>query len=264
MVLIIGSFFVDNRLETIYDESDYMVTWAQPSSSHPLGTDGYGFDVLTFLLIGIKTNIKLFLLAVVLFSTSGLFMGIGLSYMKGLSNKIFDALFNLINSIPLVLLILLILIIIEGFFDSYDTFRKLFLLFNVYAVVSASKLSIELRGRIEETKRKDFIESSKALGLSPVVILFKHIIYYNCRKSIIANTLHFVAQLLFIEITLTYLDLGATGDVITIGSMFKIYFTSIDAFTTLNHWHVAVPSFITLYFIFVLTQSTKRFLKKTY
>ncbi|MBT7092455.1 MAG: ABC transporter permease subunit [Bacteroidetes bacterium] len=261
MTLIILSFFAVETLSIVLDEARNIQLWSQSSWQHPLGTDGYGFDVYRFLLLAIKTDIQLFAIPILIFFLVGTTLGVGLSYMRGYANKIFDMLFNLLNSFPLVLLLLLLLIIVEGFFAGKDTFSKLFLLFNVYAVVSSSKLAIELRGKIESTNKKDFIESSKALGLSPLAILIKHILYYNCRKTIVASTLHFISQLIFIEITLAYLNLGASGNVLTLGNMFTKYFPYINAFTTLDQWQVAVPSMLTIYLILILTLSTRNMLR---
>jgi len=260
-LLILLSLFADEDLSSVLDEAGNIVLWAQPSWQHPLGTDPYGYDVYQFLLLAIQTDIKLFALPIISFFLIGTLLGIGLSYMQGIGNRMFDMFFNLMNSIPLVLLLLLLLIIVEGFFSGQDTFSKLFLLFTAYAIVSSSKLAIELRGKIETTRKKDFIESSKALGLSPLKILFKHILYYNCRKTILATTLHFIAQLIFVEITLAYLNLGASGDVLSLGNMFSKYFSYIHAFTKLDQWHVAVPSIMTLYLILILTLSTNRMLR---
>ncbi len=261
IVLLILSFMSTEDLSVVLDEAGNIVLWSQPSWQHPLGTDGYGYDVYQFLLLAIKTDIILFALPILNFFIIGTILGIGLSYMKGIGNKIFDMFFNLMNSIPLVLLLLLLLIIIEGFFSNQDTFSKLFLLFNAYAIVSSSKLAIELRGKIESIRKTDFIESSKALGLPPLTILFKHILYYNCRKKMIGTTLHFISQLIFIEITLAYLNLGASGDVLSLGNMFTKYFPYITIFTRIDQWHVAVPSFMALYLILILTLSTNRMLK---
>ncbi len=260
-LLLLLSLFAPEDLSSVLDEADNIVLWAQPSWQHPLGTDPYGYDVYQFLLLAIKTDLKLFALPIFSFFLIGTLLGIGLSYMKGIGNKMFDMFFNLLNSIPLVLLLLLLLIIVEGFFAGQDTFSKLFILFTAYAIVSSSKLAIELRGKIEATRKKDFIESSKALGLSPLKILFKHILYYNCRKTILATTLHFVAQLVFIEITLAYLKLGASGDVLSLGNMFTKYFEHINAFIGPDQWHVAVPSLMTIYLILILTLSTNRMLR---
>ncbi len=259
-VVLILAFFAPEDLDIVLDDAMNIELWSQPSWQHPLGTDGYGFDVYQFLLVAIKTDIQLFTPPILIFFLIGTSLGIGLSYMKGIANKIFDMFFNLMNSIPLVLLLLLLLIIVEGFFPGQDTFSKLFLLFNAYAVVSSSKLAIEVRGRIETTRKKDFIESSKALGLTPIKILFKHILFYNCRKTMIAGTLHFISQLIFIEITLAYLNLGASGNVLTLGNMFAKYIPYITSFTRWDQWHVAVPSLVALYLILILTLSTNRML----
>jgi len=256
--IVAGSFMAPKYLSTAYGEYDNILLWSQPSAAHWLGTDGIGYDVLEFLLKAINTDILLFTLPVFLFILFGVGLGITLSYVKGRTNAIFDAAFNLLNSIPLILILLLILIIIEGFFPGFDTFEKLLLLFSLFAIVSSSKLAIETRGKIDSIKTSDFIESTRALGVSRVKILFKHILYYYCSTLIIANVLNFISQLIFIEITLAYLKLGAAGKVISLGYMFSRYFSSINAFTDWNQWQIAIPSLITIYIISVLTLLAKK------
>jgi ABC-type dipeptide/oligopeptide/nickel transport system permease subunit len=254
LIIVLGiSFTAPEYLSTAYDEHDNILLWSQPSSTHWLGTDGIGYDVWDFLLKAINTDILLFTIPVILFILFGVGLGITLSFVKGRTNSFFDAAFNLLNSIPLILLLLLILIIIEGFFPGFDTFEKLLLLFSLFAVVSSSKLAIETRGKIDSVKTADFVESTRALGVSRVKILFKHILFYYCSTLIVANVLNFISQLIFVEITLAYLKLGAAGKVISLGFMFTRYFSSINAFTDWNQWQIAIPSLVTIYLITMLT-----------
>ncbi len=253
VLFVLSSARAPEKMESVYDEQDNIMLWQAPSAEHWLGTDGIGYDVWDFLRLAIKTDIELFIFPLILFLIVGMSLGIVLSYAKGTLNKLFDGLFNLLNSIPLILILLIIIIVIEGFFPQFNTFEKLFLLFSIFGVVASSKLAIEIRGKIDTIRNSDFVESTIALGVKPWLILFKHIIYYNCMTIIIANVLNFLSQLIFIEITLAYLNLGASGDVLSLGNMFHKYFMFITAFTSIDQWQIAIPSLITIYLITIVT-----------
>lgn len=51
-------------------ETDGFHAWASPSAAHPLGTDGVGADVLSWLMAGSRTNLAIALLTV---AVSGIF-----------------------------------------------------------------------------------------------------------------------------------------------------------------------------------------------
>lgn len=69
-VSAISLFWTPYRL---LDTDGYHV-WASPSGSHPLGTDGVGSDVLSWLMAGSRTNLAIALLTVCVAAAVGLLL----------------------------------------------------------------------------------------------------------------------------------------------------------------------------------------------
>ncbi|NMN01253.1 ABC transporter permease [Bifidobacterium sp. DSM 109958] len=82
--------------------------WAAPSAAHPLGTDGTGADVLSWLMAGSRTNLVIAALTVVCSGALGLLLvGLMVSRRAGLGS-VTVAVVDALISIPTVLIALLL------------------------------------------------------------------------------------------------------------------------------------------------------------
>ncbi len=89
-------------------ETDGFNVWSSPSMAHPLGTDGVGADVLSWLMAGSRTNLMIAVLTVVVAAAFGLLIVAAMvsrnSALSSASVVVVDALI----SIPTVLVALIL------------------------------------------------------------------------------------------------------------------------------------------------------------
>lgn len=177
---------------------------------HLLGTDFMGRDILARLIVGIQAYFVPGLLAIGIGITFGTFFGVLAGYRGGAAETAVLYLANLIDSFPRLVLILLV---IAAFKPDIYYIMIIVGLTNVPNVLS------HVRGKINFLKQKNFIEAAIALGLKNRVIVFKHILWYNCRSLFIIQATLGMAEVILIETSLSYLGFGVQEPVPSWGNM---------------------------------------------
>jgi len=229
--------------DNLYNENTREVLSFSPiSQEHPMGTDFYGYDIFSQIYYGIKTNFIFSLIGALVFLIVGTLLGVRLGYYSD-KNKEFFSFINgrnvtikryflpkitnihmweriasdIINSFPLILLLLLATIFLDTWIPS--TNKKLIILMALFGLFSSPRLASMIMGKIQTLRSEEFILSAKALGLSNRQIIWKHIIWYECRYVLLFQTTYIMGQASILEITLTYLNLGAQFPWVSWGSI---------------------------------------------
>jgi microcin C transport system permease protein len=132
-----------------------------------LGTDDQGRDVLARLIYGFRVSVLFGLLLTILSSIIGVTAGAAQGYFGGRVDLVFQRFLEIWSSIPtLFVLIIISSVLIPGFW----TLLGILLLFNWVYLVGVVRAEF-LRGRNFE-----YIMAARALGLSDVKIMFKHLL----------------------------------------------------------------------------------------
>ena len=76
-----------------------------------------------------------------------------------------------------------------------------------------------IKSKIQFLKQKNFIEAATALGLKNAVIIFKHILWHNCRSVLIIQATLGMAEAILIETSLSYLGFGVQEPTPSWGNM---------------------------------------------
>jgi peptide/nickel transport system permease protein len=204
VVVLIG--FVWPILMSPDTQGRYTLPTAQqkaPSLDHPFGLDDLGRDVLGNVLSGYKTSFISGLLATSLFVLVGLTMGILMGFEGKLGANIAGAITNGLNSVPIFFALFLVFIIM-------GTYRP-FILMAILGILCAPKLAEILRFKILQYRKEDFYDAAVALGLSPSAVIWKHIIWYNGRKSIFSQMAYMFGYAILSEATLSFILHGSMG-----------------------------------------------------
>lgn len=132
-----------------------------------LGTDDQGRDVLARLIYGFRVSVLFGLLLTICSSIIGITAGAVQGYFGGRVDLVFQRFLEIWSSIPvMIVLIIISSVLIPGFW----TLLGVLLLFNWVYLVGVVRAEF-LRGRNFE-----YIRAAKALGLSDVRIMFKHLL----------------------------------------------------------------------------------------
>jgi peptide/nickel transport system permease protein len=180
-----------------------------PSALHWLGTDEFGRDILSRLIIGASTSLWISLLSVAVALACGTMIGMLAGYLRGWTDRIL-MMFN----------------------DALLAFPGILLALGIMAVLGASQYSIVLalgmaytpsvvrvvRGSVLSLREREFIEASRVIGNSELYTMFRHIVP-NCLAPVCVLATSMFGWALLSESALSFLGLGVPPPAATWGSM---------------------------------------------
>jgi len=200
---------------------------APPSSSHLLGTDDLGRDMLSRIIRGARISVVVGVLSVLMSVLIGVLIGSIAGFYGGVVDTVLTTIADLTWSMPAILIALLLVAVIGAGLES---------------VVIAIGLSYWaqyarlIRGQILSLKSAVFIEATKALGASDFVILFKHLIPNSLSPVIVAATIG-IGNAIVLEATLGFLGMGAQPPTPSWGAMMS----NGTAYLFISPWVIIFP-----------------------
>ncbi len=246
-------FFSPYGLNPVYDTDGMPIESANPSFSHPFGTDEYGKDVLVKLSMATSYNLLLSLIALVAFLSFGVPMGIALGFRpsQGISTlrqlkykwenkrvlvlRILQwtafVLNNIFQTIPIILVMIVTVLSVQRWVGEPGL--RLYIDMAVLGVFYTPKIAITLQDRILRLRKEEFIHAAKAMGMSFCRLIFKHILWHECRGVIVVQGLNLLLQAIMMEIFLTYFNYGS--DKLSLGILIKQYMGVLPAYQLLTN-----------------------------
>ena len=184
-----------------------------PAAHHRflLGTDKFGRDILSRLIIGIRVSLNVGLIAVVISLTIGLILGALAGYYGGFVDDIIMWFINIIWSIPTLLLVFAITLVLgKGFW-------QIFIAVGLTMWVNIARL---VRGQVLSLKEKEFIEAARAMGFRDLRIIARHILPNLLGPVAVIAASNF-ASAIVIEAGLSFLGVGVQPPQPSWGLMIK-------------------------------------------
>lgn len=208
-LLLVFSIF--SEYLTPYDpyEQDLSIAKQAPSLEHIFGTDRYGRDMLSRVIVGSRASIYSTLLLVVIITVIGTIIGI----VCGLSGKVLDTILMRIADIFLAFPGLVFALAIAGVLGGglHNAIIAL-------AAVSWPKFARLARSQTLALKETAFIEASKLAGTSTFKMVFKHILP-NIIGTILVTSVLDIGTMMMELAGLSFLGLGAKPPIAEWGSM---------------------------------------------
>ncbi|MDX2002902.1 MAG: ABC transporter permease [Chitinophagales bacterium] len=166
-----------------------------------LGTDLYGRDILSRLIIGIRVSLSVGLVAVIISMGIGILLGAIAGYFRGWVDDIIMWLINVVWSIPTILLVFAMTMA----FDAQDrSMWQLFIAIGITMWVDAARI---VRGQVMSTREVQFVEAARSLGYSHTRTMFIHILPNITGPLIVVAAANFASAIL-IEAGLSFLGIG--------------------------------------------------------
>ncbi|MFV0238042.1 MAG: ABC transporter permease [Flavobacteriales bacterium] len=191
-----------------------------------LGTDKYGRDFLSRLLIGTRISFFVGFIAVLISLIVGVSLGALAGYFGGVIDAFIMWIINIIWSIPTLLLVIAITLALgKGFF-------QVFIAVGLTMWVEVARIT---RGQFISLKEKEFVEAGRALGFSDIRLIFNHILPNAWGPIIVISAANFAAAIL-IESGLSFLGIGAQPPVPSWGNIIKEHYSQI----ILGNAHLAI------------------------
>jgi peptide/nickel transport system permease protein len=193
------------------DAMDLETMMAGPfTNGYLLGTDFMGRDILTRLILGIQAYFLPGVFAVIIALGLGSLLGVLAGYWRSRFETSVTYFSNLIDSLPRMVLMLLVI----------AAFRpNIYTIMVVFGITTAPTIAMLVKGKVMMLRERNFIESAVALGLSSRVIIFKHILWYNCRALLLIQATIGMAEAVLIETSLSYLGFGVQEPTPSWGNM---------------------------------------------
>jgi ABC-type dipeptide/oligopeptide/nickel transport system permease subunit len=182
----------------------------QPSTFY-LGTDKFGRDILSRLIIGTRISLGVGLIAVIISITIGILLGAFAGYFRGWIDDVIMWFINVIWSIPTLLLVFAITLALgKGFW-------QVFIAVGLTMWVNVARL---VRGKILEEREKEYVEATRALGYSHSRTIFRHILPNILGPVMVIAASNF-ASAIVIEAGLSFLGVGVQPPQPSWGLMIK-------------------------------------------
>ncbi len=183
--------------------------FADPSASHPLGTDRYGRDVVALLLLGVRFSLSIGLLAG-LFSTV---VGASIGLIAGFYGGWVDNVLRSCTDVILVIPTLPLLITLSSYIRSMDV-GTMALLLSLFGWPFAART---IRAQVLSLRERGYVDLARVSGLSKLEIVFQEIMP-NLLPYVGVGLAASVIGAILAEFGLEVIGLGP-GNIATLGLM---------------------------------------------
>ena len=200
------SEFPKNSVETYISKRSFL-----------FGTDKYGRDLLSRVLVGARISFFIGFVAVFISLLIGVFMGSVAGYFGGKTDAFIMWIINVTWSIPTLLLVIAITLALgKGFW-------QVFIAVGLTMWVEVARV---VRGQIISAKEMQYVTAARALGFNDFRIITKHILPNIMAPVIVISAANFASAIL-IESGLSFLGIGAQPPMASWGAMIKDHYNYI-------------------------------------
>jgi peptide/nickel transport system permease protein len=196
--------------------------YSGPSSLHILGVDELGRDIFSRLLYAARLSLFVTVTVNVLSETIGVLVGAISGYFGGWVDSVIQRTVEFLLTLPTLPLLLFFSamlrgITIPGLPDEWSKALVISLVLVAFGWLGSARL---VRGMALSLREQDFVQASRALGMSNWGIILRHIIP-NSLAPIIVNMTLGLGGTIVLEAALSFLGFGITPPVPTWGNMLQ-------------------------------------------
>lgn len=189
---------------------------AEPSESHPLGTDKNGRDVFARLMSGGRVSLIISFLSVFIITVLGVIFGGIAGYFGGAVDMIIMRICDILMCLPGFPILLIVGTLIDGV--GIPEQYRIYCLMAFLTLISWPGTARLVRGQILSLREQEYMVAAEAMGYSTFRKIFKHLVPNVMPQLIVQMTLSLGSMILY-EASLSYLGLGTTEKYAAWGTM---------------------------------------------
>lgn len=195
-VALFADVFLDYDTQVVGQNVAERLQW--PSARHWFGTDELGRDIFFRVLYGTRFSCSVGLVAVTIGLVIGVTLGAIAGFYGGTLEEVIMRSTDILGAVPNMLMAIVIVSVLG---------QSIWNLMLAVGITSVPQFVRITRAAVLTVRNQEYVEASKAIGLSNRRIIFKHILP-NCLSPIIVQATLRVASAIISASSLSFLGLG--------------------------------------------------------
>jgi peptide/nickel transport system permease protein len=200
---------------------------ARPSGEFPLGTDELGRDILSRIIYGSRISLQVGVISVSLALLLGSGLGLIAGFFGGATDDALMRIMDVLFAFPAILLAIGIMAMLGASITNAMI---------AIGIVYAPSFARLARASVLSLKEMEFVEAARALGLSDLRVIARHILP-NLLAPVIVQTTFSLSTAILTEASLSFLGLGTPPPAPSWGSMLS----TSRRYVELSPWPAIFP-----------------------
>jgi len=172
--------------------------FAPPSFEHPFGTDDFGRDILSRVMVGARVSLMVGIIAVSISAVVGSFLGILAGYTGRVVDEVIMRAMDILFAFPAILLAIAIMAALgRGVGNAMIAIGIVYI--PIFARIA--------RGSVLSIREEDFVDAARSIGSTDSRIMFKHI-FPNTTSPLIVEVTLSLSFAILAEAALSFFGLG--------------------------------------------------------
>lgn len=209
LVLLLAAAFAQQISPYDPNAQDMAVSLQAPSAAHIAGTDRFGRDMFSRILVGLQTSIFSTLLLVVIITAAGTALGVLSGYLGGAFDSVVMRISDVCLAFPGLVFAMAIAALLNAGIGGAIA---------ALALVSWPKYARIARSQTLTVKNSNYIAAVRLSGAAPASIILRHILP-NILGPVLVTAMLDIGTMLMELAGLSFLNLGAQPPTAELGNM---------------------------------------------